>query len=159
LIADFGALPVRERNFAHLMFGDEQARARLAHWPPKAGDLVAFRHVDAGRHPDDPALAELVGELSVRNDLFRGLWAAHPLRDKRALAAGRERLGLMQAAVHGAVVGDDRIACEVVGLDEHRCRMLTGRSVRLSREQGRCRAAIPPTPAIRVALFMTLLNG
>jgi hypothetical protein len=82
LIADFSALPARQRNFARLMFCDGQAQALFADWPAKARDLVAFLHVDAGRHQDDPALAELVGELSVRSELFRSLWAGHPVRDK-----------------------------------------------------------------------------
>ncbi|MGW3960013.1 MmyB family transcriptional regulator [Amycolatopsis sp. NPDC005003] len=34
-----------------------------------AADGVAFLHVYAGRHPDDPQLAELIGELSVRSDV------------------------------------------------------------------------------------------
>jgi MmyB-like transcription regulator ligand binding domain len=64
LIVDFESLPVRQRNFARLMFIDEQARALFVDWAAKARDLVAVLHADAGRHPDDPALAELVGELA-----------------------------------------------------------------------------------------------
>ncbi len=83
LIADFDALPARQRNFARLLFGDEDgAQAVFVDWPAKARDLVAFLRVDAGRHPDDPALAELVGDLSVRSDLFRRLWAQHPVQGK-----------------------------------------------------------------------------
>lgn len=63
------------------MFCDEQAQALFADWPAKARDLVAFQLIDAG-HPDDPALAELVGDLSVHSELFRRLWAQHPVRDK-----------------------------------------------------------------------------
>jgi transcriptional regulator with XRE-family HTH domain len=82
LIADFDVLPPRQRNFARLMFCDDQAQALFSDWPAKARDLVAFLRIEAGHHPDDPALAELVGELSVRSELFRGLWAQHPVRDK-----------------------------------------------------------------------------
>ena len=83
LIVDFAELPVRERNFARRFFSDEVAAARLwLDWPAKASDLVAFLRVDAGRHPDDPALAELVGELSMKSESFRRLWADHPVRDK-----------------------------------------------------------------------------
>src|SRR5262245_54824990 len=43
LITDFEALPVRERNFARLLFGDEYALAALFDdWPGKARDLVSF---------------------------------------------------------------------------------------------------------------------
>jgi hypothetical protein len=83
LIADFDALPPRQRNFTRRFFSDESTAAEVwLDWPAKAGDLVAFLHLDAGRHPNDPALAELVGELSMRSETFRRLWADHPVRDK-----------------------------------------------------------------------------
>lgn len=31
--------------------------------------------LDAGRHPDDPALSALVGELSIRSEEFRRFWS------------------------------------------------------------------------------------
>ncbi|MFJ9968301.1 MmyB family transcriptional regulator [Streptomyces avermitilis] len=37
-------------------------------------------HLYAGRHPDDPQLTELIGELSLKSDAFRGLWADHDLQ-------------------------------------------------------------------------------
>lgn len=39
---------------------------------------MAFLHLDAGRHPDDPLLAE----LSLHSPLFRQLWSEHPVGDK-----------------------------------------------------------------------------
>ncbi|WP_222193060.1 helix-turn-helix domain-containing protein [Modestobacter italicus] len=45
-----------------------------------AVDLVAVLRSAAGPDVDDPRLAELVGELSVRSDLFRRLWARHDVR-------------------------------------------------------------------------------
>lgn len=39
-------------------------------------------HLDAGCHPDDPLLAELVGELSLHSQLFRQVWTEHPVGDK-----------------------------------------------------------------------------
>jgi transcriptional regulator with XRE-family HTH domain len=105
LIADFAALPERQRNFARFLFGDEAgARALFLDWPAKARDLVAFLHIDAGRHPDDPALAELVGELSLRSELFRRLWADHPVRDK----------GHTTARLHHPVVGNLELAYEAL---------------------------------------------
>jgi transcriptional regulator with XRE-family HTH domain len=83
LITDFGSLAPRHRNFARRFFSDEAAAVQLwLDWPSKASDLVAFLHVDAGRHPDDPALAELVRDLSMGSETFRRLWADHPVRDK-----------------------------------------------------------------------------
>ncbi|WP_255253737.1 MmyB family transcriptional regulator [Streptomyces avermitilis] len=33
-------------------------------WDRAAADTVALLHLYAGRHPDDPQLTELIGELS-----------------------------------------------------------------------------------------------
>jgi hypothetical protein len=38
--------------------------------------------MDAGCHPDDPRLAALVGELSVKSEDFRRLWATHDVKEK-----------------------------------------------------------------------------
>ena len=45
-----------------------------------AAELVAVLRSGAGPDVDDPQLAELVGELSVRSELFRRLWARHDVR-------------------------------------------------------------------------------
>lgn len=37
-----------------------------------------------GADLDDPQFTELVGELSLKNELFRKLWARHDVRDKPA---------------------------------------------------------------------------
>ena len=109
LVTDFAALPVRERNFARLLFSDEDgAGALFADWPEKARDVVSFLRFDAGRHPNDPALAELVGELSVRSELFRRLWADHPVRDKRNAAA----------TVHHPLVGTMELNYETLTLSD-----------------------------------------
>jgi transcriptional regulator with XRE-family HTH domain len=82
LIGDLDSMPARQRNFARLMFCDTQAQSLFADWPAKARELAAFLRVDAGRNPGDPALAELVSELSAHSQLFRDLWAQHHVRDK-----------------------------------------------------------------------------
>jgi transcriptional regulator with XRE-family HTH domain len=110
LIADFDTLPPRRRNFARLLFADEDAAESLfLDWPGKARDLVAFLHVDAGRHPDDPALAELVGELSLRSERFRRLWAEHPVQDKGHTTARLRHpaVGPMELAYEALRLPDD----------------------------------------------------
>jgi transcriptional regulator with XRE-family HTH domain len=82
LITDFGALPVRLRNLARLIFLDEGIRSLYADWRGKASDVVAYLRLDAGRHPGDPATAALVAELSAASADFRELWAEHRLKDK-----------------------------------------------------------------------------
>jgi transcriptional regulator with XRE-family HTH domain len=77
LYTDFGVLPRRERNMARYLFLDESARDLHGDWAGVARSTVAGLHLYAGNHPDDPRLAELVGELSVRDKDFRRWWADH----------------------------------------------------------------------------------
>jgi transcriptional regulator with XRE-family HTH domain len=109
LIADFDTLPVRQRNFARLLFTDDGLQTLFVDWPAKARDLVAFLRLDAGRHPDDPALAELVGDLSVHSELFRRLWAEHPVRDKGHSTARLRHpmVGAMDLAYEALRLPDD----------------------------------------------------
>lgn len=74
----FGERP----NFARYIFLDAESRSLFRDWDVKAADTVAYLRNDAGRHPDDPELAALVGELSIRSAEFRRLWAVHEVRDK-----------------------------------------------------------------------------
>ncbi|POM26588.1 hypothetical protein BTM25_09890 [Actinomadura rubteroloni] len=82
LLADFGALPPRERNLARLIFLDPRLRDLYVDWRGKAGDVVAFLRLDASRRPGDPATTALVEELSALSPDFRTLWAEHRLKDK-----------------------------------------------------------------------------
>ncbi|MFF7865501.1 helix-turn-helix transcriptional regulator [Streptomyces qaidamensis] len=96
LYTDFEARPRRERNFARFVFLDEAARTLYADWDQVAGDCLALLRLYAGRHPDDPQLTELIGELSLHSDTFRRLWADH---DVIAHTSGTKRL-------HHPLVGD-----------------------------------------------------
>jgi hypothetical protein len=77
LYTDFDALPHRERNMARFIFLDEAARELYVDWEASARGTVAALHLYAGRHPHDPRLAELIGELSLRDTDFRRWWADH----------------------------------------------------------------------------------
>lgn len=88
LIADFPALPAAERNMARLVFLDDASKDLYPDWESKARDTVSNLRLDAGRHPDDPRLATLVGELSLGSADFRRLWADHNVRGK---TRGRKR--------------------------------------------------------------------
>ncbi|TCC49563.1 XRE family transcriptional regulator [Kribbella pittospori] len=85
LLTDFGGLPPSQRNLIRLTFLDDDFRALYADWPRTASECVAVLRMEAGRHPDDPALNALVGELSVRDADFRTWWAAHQVRGPRQL--------------------------------------------------------------------------
>lgn len=77
LYTDFDALPHRERNLARFIFLDPAARDLLAEWETSARGAVAALRLYAGRHPYDPALDPLVGELSALDEDFRRWWAGH----------------------------------------------------------------------------------
>ncbi|MFI5828161.1 helix-turn-helix transcriptional regulator [Streptomyces sp. NPDC051578] len=88
LVADFPALPPGERNMARLVFLDPGARDLYPDWEAKARDTVSNLRLDAGRHPDDPQLTGLVGELSLGSTDFRRLWDDHTVSGK---TRGRKR--------------------------------------------------------------------
>jgi transcriptional regulator with XRE-family HTH domain len=77
LVTDFDALEPRERNHARWVFLDPEARERSGEWEKIARDTVGTLRLDAGRHPDDPLLNELIGELSVKCPEFSGWWSEH----------------------------------------------------------------------------------
>ncbi|MEV8048336.1 helix-turn-helix transcriptional regulator [Streptomyces griseoluteus] len=77
LITDFSTMPQDQRNYVRLIFTDPMMRNRYTDWESIAKDCVAFLRMEAARHPDDPRLAALVGELSVQDRNFRQWWADH----------------------------------------------------------------------------------
>ncbi|MGW1201946.1 helix-turn-helix domain-containing protein [Streptomyces cyaneofuscatus] len=77
LLTDFSQLTDKQRNYARLVFSDSELRQRYMNWETAAPDCVAFLRMEAARHPDDPQLSELVGELSNKDPHFRQWWAAH----------------------------------------------------------------------------------
>jgi transcriptional regulator with XRE-family HTH domain len=77
LFTDFDALPLRFRNMARLIFLHDPVRSLCADWHTAAQGIVANLRLYAGRYPHDPALAELVGDLSVQDPDFRRWWADH----------------------------------------------------------------------------------
>lgn len=82
LFGDWGALPVQERNWARMVFLSDSSRDLFVDWEAKAADIVSALRMDAGCHADDPRLSSLVGELSVKSEDFRRLWATHDVKEK-----------------------------------------------------------------------------
>ncbi|WP_210577028.1 helix-turn-helix domain-containing protein [Streptomyces sp. GESEQ-4] len=82
VFGDWAELPVQERNWARLVFLRPEYRDLFMEWDQKAFDIVAYLRMDAGCHPDDPRLSALVGELSVKSEEFRRLWATHDVKEK-----------------------------------------------------------------------------
>ncbi|MFI5615258.1 helix-turn-helix transcriptional regulator [Amycolatopsis sp. NPDC051903] len=86
LLTDFGALPADERNLIRLTFLDPAFRSLYRDWERSARECVATLRMEAGRTPNDRALSNLIGELTVRDPDFRTWWATHQVRGPRRLA-------------------------------------------------------------------------
>lgn len=52
-------------------------------WEKVASSMAGTLRLDVGRHPDDPQLAQLVGELSLRSEEFPTWWADHRVTERR----------------------------------------------------------------------------
>ena len=63
-------------NLMRAAFLDPSARELYRHWDGMLAATVARLRTLIGPDIDDPALAQLVGELSVRSAEFRALWGA-----------------------------------------------------------------------------------
>ncbi|MFJ3900710.1 helix-turn-helix transcriptional regulator [Streptomyces sp. NPDC090025] len=82
LFGDFDSWEPHERNMARMIFLDPNSRDLYPEWECKAVEVVSVLRLYAGMNPDDQELLSLVGELSVRSEEFRSLWAAHTVTDK-----------------------------------------------------------------------------
>ncbi|MGQ4334024.1 helix-turn-helix domain-containing protein [Streptomyces hayashii] len=82
VFGDWSELPTQEQNWARLVFLRPDYRDLFVDWEHKASDVVAQLRMDAGSHPNDPRLSALVGELSVKSEEFRRLWATHDVKEK-----------------------------------------------------------------------------
>jgi transcriptional regulator with XRE-family HTH domain len=100
--ADFDRLEPGQRNMARFVYLEESWRDLYDDWEAKADDVVAFLRFQAGHDPDDPDLAALVGELSVKSEEFRRRWAGQAVRDK---THGTVRL-------HNPIAGELELAWE-----------------------------------------------
>ncbi|WP_327318774.1 helix-turn-helix domain-containing protein [Streptomyces sp. NBC_01235] len=82
VFGDWAELPTQEQNWARLVFLRPEYRDLFVDWEHKANDVVSQLRMDAGSHPEDPRLSALVGELSVKSEEFRRLWATHDVKEK-----------------------------------------------------------------------------
>jgi transcriptional regulator with XRE-family HTH domain len=81
-LCGYSAYPEPERNMARQTFLNPTAHLFYPEWDKVAVETVAYLRLEAGRWPDDAGLAALVGELSIKNETFRRLWARHDVKDK-----------------------------------------------------------------------------
>jgi transcriptional regulator with XRE-family HTH domain len=75
---------VKGENLVRAAFLDLRLRDMYQDWERIAETTVAGLRALVGPDVDDPRLNELVGELSVRSERFREVWARHDARPKRS---------------------------------------------------------------------------
>ncbi|GAA4588342.1 hypothetical protein GCM10023194_39720 [Planotetraspora phitsanulokensis] len=99
------ARPARDNSLPRFFFLDPDSRRLYLDWEHVATDVTAMLHFALGRHPDDPRLNELIGEL-LENEDFRRVWAAHHVYER---ASGT-------IAFHHPIVGDFSINYQLLRL-------------------------------------------
>ncbi|GAB7007154.1 helix-turn-helix transcriptional regulator [Nocardioides sp. AN3] len=62
------------------LFTDPDARHYHPDWEQNTASVVAQLRADVGSEIDDPRFQSLVGELSLKSERFRQLWARHDVR-------------------------------------------------------------------------------
>ena len=75
---------VKGENLVRAAFLDPRVHDMHGNWEQVTDSTVASLRALVGPDVDDPHLNELVGELSVRSERFRQLWARHDARPKRS---------------------------------------------------------------------------
>ncbi|GAA4564235.1 helix-turn-helix domain-containing protein [Planotetraspora kaengkrachanensis] len=71
------------RNVLRQVFLDPGDRELYLDWERATAGVVGGLRAAAGADPEDPRLAALVGELSIRSDRFRTLWARAEVGHRR----------------------------------------------------------------------------
>jgi transcriptional regulator with XRE-family HTH domain len=101
-------------NLVRAAFLDPRVRDMYGNWEYVTESTVAGLRALVGPDVDDPRLNELVGELSVRSERFRQLWARHDARPKRS---GTSRLDHPQ-------VGPLELSYEKLPIPDTNCQTL-----------------------------------
>jgi hypothetical protein len=70
------------RNAILDAFTEPEMRELHQDWEEMTARIVPYLRSVAGPDVDDPRLVELVGELSLRSDRFRALWARQDVKHK-----------------------------------------------------------------------------
>ncbi|MFE4218644.1 helix-turn-helix transcriptional regulator [Streptomyces sp. NPDC056844] len=84
LYRDFAELKPAERNYTRLLFLDPVMRGLYVDWEDAGRISAATLRMATADNPDDPRLAALVGELSVRSPEFREWWNGRIVTDMTA---------------------------------------------------------------------------
>jgi hypothetical protein len=79
----YGLRPGQPGTLVHHLFLEPAMRDLLADWSRDAVDAAAYLRMATGDYPDDPKLAEVIGELSIKSTEFARIWATHPVAECR----------------------------------------------------------------------------
>lgn len=96
-------------NRLRYLFVDPVARSRHPDWMDYTADAVAHLRAQIGTDTEDTRLHALIGELSLKSERFRQLWARHDVRAARSgeFVIHHRRVGELRLLVQKfAVVGD-----------------------------------------------------
>jgi PAS domain-containing protein len=77
----YSATTAEARSIPRQVFLDPAAQDFYPEWQAVAAQSVAHLRVQAGHHHNDRQLTALVGELSLKSEDFRRLWADHQVRE------------------------------------------------------------------------------
>ncbi|MFF7123181.1 helix-turn-helix domain-containing protein [Streptomyces sp. NPDC008240] len=80
-VGGFSRMAPDERNMPRQVFLDPAARDLYPEWAAVAAQTVANLRIGASSYADDAALCALVGELSLKSEDFRRLWADHEVKE------------------------------------------------------------------------------
>jgi transcriptional regulator with XRE-family HTH domain len=76
-----GLRPDQRPNLVKMTFLDPAMRDLLVDWEQQARNAASYLRMASSDQPDDPLLAELVGELSIKSAEFARIWAVHPVSE------------------------------------------------------------------------------
>ena len=85
----YSGTPPKARNIPRHVFLDPASHDLYPEWQAVAAQCVAHLRVQAGHHLEDGRLTSLVGELALKSEDFRRLWADHQVK---ACAYGVKRV-------------------------------------------------------------------
>ncbi|MEV6037858.1 helix-turn-helix transcriptional regulator [Nonomuraea sp. NPDC052116] len=77
----YGLNPGQHVNLAKMLFLDPAMLDLFPHWHEEAVRTAAYLRMATGDMPDDPALADLIGELSIKSPEFSRIWAAQSVAE------------------------------------------------------------------------------
>ncbi|MEV6607126.1 helix-turn-helix transcriptional regulator [Kutzneria sp. NPDC051319] len=103
-------------NRLRSLFTDPEAQRLHPDWEQGTAEVVAQLRAVIGVDTEDPRLAELIGELSLRSERFRRLWARHDIGRRRSATTRLIHPQVGELALHRdklAVTGTDNLVVVV----------------------------------------------